>query len=102
MASLAGIFADGAIWHVGGRGRLAGEKRGREAAFAYFAVLGETTAGIFRAEMHDVAVSGEHVVGVHTTTAKRGDRALNVQATLVFHLEEGKIVEAWEQYADSQ
>jgi ketosteroid isomerase-like protein len=60
LPELEGIFAENAIWHIGGRGRLSGEKRGREACFAYVSQLGELTQGTFRAEVHDV-------VGVRST-----------------------------------
>jgi ketosteroid isomerase-like protein len=102
LEELGTIFADDVVWHVGGRGRLSGEKRGRDAAFAYFRQLGELTNGTFRAELHDVVASDEHVVGLHVSTGQRGGRSLNVKEALVFHLRDGKIVEAWEHYEDSQ
>ena len=102
LEGLKAIFAADVVWHTGGRGRLSGEKRGREAAFAYFGQLGEQTNGTFRAELHDVVASDEHVVGLHVNTGQRGGRSLNLKEALVFHLRDGKIVEAWEHYEDSQ
>jgi ketosteroid isomerase-like protein len=102
MDGLAEIFADDVVWHVGGRGQLAGEKRGKEAAFAYFRQLGEGTEGTFQAELHDLVASDDHVVGLHTSTGQRKGRSLSQHEALVFHLRAGKIVEAWEHYEDSQ
>src|ERR1044071_8521243 len=102
LEELARLFAEGVIWHCGGRGRLSGDKRGREATFAYFGQLGELTGGTFRAELHDLVANDEHVVGLHTGTAQREGKRLNLKETLVFHLRDGRIVAAWEQYEDSQ
>ncbi len=102
MAGLQQLFAEDAVWHGGGRGRFGGEKRGRDATFAYFGQLGELSGGTFRAELHDVAASDEHVVGLHTNTAQRGGKALNLKEALVFHLHDGRITEAWEHYEDTQ
>jgi ketosteroid isomerase-like protein len=102
MDELAKIFADDVVWHVGGRGRLAGEKRGKDAAFSYFGQLGEGSDGTFRAELHDLVASDDHVVGLHTSTGQRNGRSLNEHEALVFHLRDGKIAEGWEHYEDSQ
>jgi uncharacterized protein len=102
LEELTQLFAEDVVWHVGGRGRLGGEKRGRDATFAYFSQIGELTGGTFLAELHDVVASEEHVVGLHVDTAQRGGKTLNLKEALVFHIRNGKIVEAWEQYEDSQ
>ena len=36
MATLTEVFAEDAVWHVPGDGGLAGDKKGRDACFAYF------------------------------------------------------------------
>ena len=102
MAELQQLFAEDAVWHAGGRNQLSGEKRGRDAVLAYFGQLGELTNGTFRAELHDVIASDEHVVGLHTNTAERQGRRLNEHVALVFHMRDGKVVEAWEHYEDSR
>jgi ketosteroid isomerase-like protein len=102
MDELAQLFAEDVVWHAGGRGRFAGEKRGRDAVFAYFGAIAEATGGTFRAELHDVAVSAEHAVGLHTNTAQRNGQSLNLHEALLFHLRDGKITEAWEHYEDSR
>ncbi len=96
------LFAEDAVWHVGGRNQLSGEKRGRDAVFAYFGQLGELTSGTFRAELHDVIASEEHVVGLHTATGERQGRRLSEHQALVFHLRDGRVVEAWEHSEDSR
>jgi ketosteroid isomerase-like protein len=102
MATLAELFAADAVWHAGGRGRFAGEKRGRDACFAYFGEIVEATDGTFRTEVHDVTASEEHVTGIHTCTGRRGGKELNLKEVLVFHLRDGQIAEAWEHFEDTQ
>jgi uncharacterized protein len=102
MDGLQQLFAEDAVWHVGGRNPLSGEKRGRDAVFGYFGTLAELTNGTFRAELHDVIASDEHVVGLHTATGERQGRRLSEHEALVFHLRDGKVVEAWEHYEDSR
>ena len=102
MEELAQLFQEDAIWHGGGRGRFAGEKRGRDACFTYFGQIAEATNGTFRAEMHDVAASEEHGVGIHTGTGERNGQRLNIKTVRMLHLREGKIAEAWEHYEDTQ
>ena len=102
LAGLTPLFHPDVVWHAGGRGPLGGDKRGRDAAFAYFRQLGELSGGTFRAELHDVVANDEHVVGLHTDVAQHESRSLNLKETIVFHLEGGVIVEAWEAYEDSQ
>ena len=100
MQALADLFAEDAVWHVSGRNRLSGEKRGRDAAFAYFGQLGELSGGTFRAELHDVIANDEHVVGLHTSTGERDGRRLSAHTALVFHMRDGKVAECWEHQED--
>jgi uncharacterized protein len=102
LEELTQLFAEDVVWHTGGRGRLGGEKQGRDATFAYFGQLGELTDGTYQAELHDLVANDEHVVGLHTNTAERGGKSLNLREALVFHMRDGMIVEAWEHYEDSQ
>ena len=102
LEELQQLFAEDVVWHTGGRSRLAGDKQGRDAAFAYFGQLGELTDGTFRAELRDIVANDEHVVGLHTDTAQRGGKSLSLREVLVFHLRDGRVVEAWEHYEDSQ
>ncbi len=44
-ATLTEIIAQDAVWHVAGRNRLSGPKRGRDAILAYFGELGQIGLG---------------------------------------------------------
>lgn len=99
IPTLTEIIAADAIWHVGGRNRLSGEKRGREAIFGYFGELG--TAGI-TVELHDVVANDQHVVGIHRAVGTREGRKLDERVALVVHMQNGTIREAWEQGDDTR
>jgi uncharacterized protein len=45
FAALDQLFADDLLWHERGRNQLAGEYRGREAVYGFFARLMEITGG---------------------------------------------------------
>ena len=102
MGTLQQLFTEDAVWHVGGRGRFSGDKRGREAILGYFGQLAELSGGTFRAELHDVLASEDHAVGLHTTTGQRGDKNLRVNTVIVFHMRDGKVIEAWDHATDTQ
>ncbi len=95
------LFTTDAVWHLAGRGKMSGVRRGRDACFAYFAQIGEGTKGSFSAEVHDVVGGADHVVGLHTSKARRGNKRLNVLETLVFHMRRGRIAEGWEHMNDT-
>ena len=96
LAAFDDILGDGCVWHVPGRGQLAGDKKGRQATVAYYGKLGELSEGTVKVELHDVLANGEHVVGLHRTSAKRGGKSFETTAAIVFHVQNGRISEAWE------
>jgi ketosteroid isomerase-like protein len=97
---LAGLFDESARWHVPGRSPMAGDYKDREATFGYFGRIGQETAGTFKAELSDVFASGDQVVGLHHNKGERGGKTLDVSVALVFQMQGGKVVEAWEHYDD--
>src|SRR5581483_9097493 len=98
LATLSEVIAEDAVWHPAGTHRLAGEKRGREAIFAYFGALG--AAGV-HVELHDVVAGERHAAGMHTTVGQQGGKQIRARVALVFHMRDGRIVEAWEQMDDT-
>jgi len=88
------------VWHSPGRGPLASDYQGREATFAYFGRVAQDSGGTFRAEPSHVAAVEDVVVGVQRNTAERDGRRLYVGDCIVFRLEAGRVVEAWEHFDD--
>ena len=96
LAAFDELMADDCVWHVPGRGQLAGDKKGRKATVEYYGQLGVLSEGTVKVELHDVFGNDEHVVGLHSTSAQRGGKSFMTTEVIVFHLQGGRISEAWE------
>jgi ketosteroid isomerase-like protein len=95
MAGMRSLVAEDAVWHIPGRGPLAGDHNGRDAVFEMFGRLMQASEGSFTQELHDVAASDDHAVALTRATARRGAHNYDGQVAWVFHLREGQIAEAW-------
>lgn len=89
------IFDDDIVWHIGGRSQLAGDYRGKDEVFGFFAKLVELSGGTFRVDVHDILANDEHAVVLGTNRAEREGRELNDNIVAVYHNRDGKTVEAW-------
>ncbi len=96
LAAFDELMADDCVWHVPGRGQLAGDKKGRKATVEYYGQLGVLSEGTVKVELHDVFGNDEHVVGLHSTSAQRGGKSFETTEVIVFHIRGGRISEAWE------
>jgi len=94
LDTLTDLFDEGAAWHLPGRSSLAGDHEGRDAAFAYFARLGQESGGTFQAEVQAlIADSDDRVVGIQRSTAERDGKRLDVGDCIVFRLKDGRIID---------
>ena len=101
MNTLTELFDERAVWRTPGRGSLAGDHEGREAAFAYFGRLAQETGGTFQARLqHLFADDDGRVVGIHHNSAERDGKHLAVDCCLAFQLEDGRITEGAEHFRD--
>jgi len=96
LAAFDNILAENCVWHVPGRGQLAGDKKGRQAIVAHYAKLGELSQGSINVELHDVLANDEHVTGLHRVSAQRGGKSFDTTEVIVFHVQDGLVTEAWE------
>lgn len=88
------------VWHFPGRSRLAGDHAGAETVGALFRTLGELSSGTHRVELHDVIANDDHTVALHVARAERGDKKMEVNALTIFHIQDGKVTEAWTVHYD--
>jgi hypothetical protein len=100
FAALTDLLAGDLVWHQGGRSQLAGDYRGRDAVFGYFAKLMEVTEGSFHVDVHAVLADDEHGVALTVATASRGGRSMTTNDADVMHLRDGKITEFWTSSTD--
>ena len=94
-------FTPDAIWHLPGRGAIAGEHRGWNAIRDDFlAKVGPLSGGTLRAGLIDVAVGVDHVVAVQHATAEHDGRRLDVTGCQLIRMEDGRIAEVRGHYSD--
>jgi uncharacterized protein len=100
MATIDSGFADDVTFHLPGSGPLSGDHEGKQKVFEMFGKLVEGSGGTFKLEVHDVVANDDHAVGLTTNSASRNGKDLSYHATLVAHLKDGKVAEAWEMFDD--
>ncbi len=101
MKTLTELFDERASWHTPGRSPIAGDHKGREAAFAQFGRYGGETKGTFKATLLHVLRSDDgRVVGVHRNTAERGGKHLDVGCCIVFEFKDGRVIDGREHMFD--
>ena len=101
MPTLRELFDADVTWHPSTQGALSGDKHGVDEVLGYFGQTMELTQGNFQVEVHDVLANDDHVVGLQTARATRGDKHLVDRGLLVFHVRGGKVTEVW-QYLEDQ
>jgi ketosteroid isomerase-like protein len=94
-------FAPDAVWHLPGRGALAGDHHGWNAIRDDFlAKVGPLSGGTLRAGLMDVAVGVDCVVAVQRATADHDGRRLDVTGCQLIRMEGGTIAEVRGHYSD--
>ena len=90
------IWADNVIHHVPGRGPLAGDFHDKQAFLDHYGqVFAELGGTIEVVEFHDVLVSEDHAVALVKERAVRGERNLEFNRVVVYHLRDDKIAQTW-------
>jgi uncharacterized protein len=100
LDTLNSLMADDLVWHVPGRGPLAGKYKGKEAVFGLFGKVVELTGGTFRQDIHDVLANNEHALVMVESHAERAGKRLNDRQVHVLHLKDGKLTEFWNHFGD--
>ena len=101
LNTLVELFDEGAVWHLPGRSRFAGDYQSREATLAYFGQLAQQTGGTFQAELqHLLADDEDRVIGIQRSTGERDGKHLDVGNCIVFELKDGRITDGREHFHD--
>jgi predicted SnoaL-like aldol condensation-catalyzing enzyme len=66
----------------------------------FFQTLGERATKM-DLDIHDITTSPEHVVSIVTHHHDRGERKLDMPATHIWHIHDGKVMEMWELVRDT-
>ena len=95
MAGMQSLVAEDTVWHIPGRGPLAGDHHGRDAVFDMFGQLVQASEGTFTQQLHAAAANDDHAFALTHVTARRGDHNYDSHDVWVFRLRDGQIAEAW-------
>ncbi len=91
-----GYWADEVVHHVPGHGPLSGDFQGKEAFLdTYSERFGELGGTIEVVAVHDILASDDHAVVLVTERAIRGERSLEFNRVVIYHLRDDRIVETW-------
>ncbi|WP_214410482.1 nuclear transport factor 2 family protein [Sphaerisporangium fuscum] len=101
LEAVGDLVADDVVFHVPGRGSLAGDHVGKEAVLDYVKRLSETTDGSLRYEPDAFLADDEHVAVLLRIRGNRDGKILDERGVHVFHVSDGKITERWSFPQDS-
>lgn len=82
------FVSDDVEWHIPGRHKLAGTKRGIDEFTAFFALLGK--AG-FNAEVMILAANDTYVIDAHRGYSNTEGQNIDINWVLLYQIEDGKI-----------
>jgi hypothetical protein len=89
------IFAPDIVWHQPGRNPTSGDYQGADGVLGLFGKLFELTDGTFKATLHDVLATDDHVVALGKIDAQRKGMTAPHDFVHVCHVKEGKLSECW-------
>jgi ketosteroid isomerase-like protein len=102
VATVFATFADDILWHVPGRGSLAGDYRGHDQVRGFFDRFMTLSNGTFRLKVDRVLAKDDCVVVLCTTSAQRGGRSWASPQVHVWTVRNGKATVFWEYQGDQQ
>ncbi|MEU7986718.1 nuclear transport factor 2 family protein [Streptosporangium canum] len=89
------LLADEVVFHVPGRGPLAGEYHGKDQVLGYLAKFTEMTDGSVRFEPDSIIPGEDRTVVTVRVHGERAGRQLDDRGVHVFRITDGKISERW-------
>jgi ketosteroid isomerase-like protein len=94
------FLAEDVVWHVPGRGPLAGDYQGIAEVIALFSKISELSGGTARFTLRDVLANGNHMISLATITAERVGKRYQDELVHVMQVHDGKATEVWTYAAD--
>lgn len=93
--AMAALFADDVVFHMPGRGRMAGTFKGKEAVFGWLEGMGAAAGEGFEADVHAIMADDEHAVALITERGEKNGKTYEWREVDVYHVSNGKITEGW-------
>jgi ketosteroid isomerase-like protein len=96
LETIQALFADDVVFHIPGKNPVSGDYKGKDEVFGFFAKMLTLSDGTFKTEAHDVLANDTHgIVLAHNTAQREGKVPLDINETAIYHIDDGKVVEAW-------
>ena len=92
---LGGLLADNVVFHMPGRGTVAGTFEGKDQVLGWLQQMGTAAGESFTAEVHSIMADDDHGVALITESGQKGGRSYEWREVDVFHIRDGKITEGW-------
>ncbi len=89
-------FADDIVFHIPGDSPLAGDYKGKPQVLGFLGQVMERSGGSFRLEVHDLAASNDHVIGLTNHRGRRNGKSAAYNSVHVWHIKDGKLAELFE------
>jgi uncharacterized protein len=102
METFLSFQADDVVLHFPGRGRMAGDYRGKDGLAQLFQKQMEMLDGPPEIETHDILANDEHAVVLNRVRASLGGQVLDQEQVVVLHIRDGKVTETWLQFSEQQ
>jgi ketosteroid isomerase-like protein len=96
------LLADDVVWHFAGRNPYAGDYTGKAMVQEVFGRRREETGSSLSFDVHDVLANDDHAVALVSSQAERDGKTLEWKSVSVYHMRDGKIVEAWTHNDDQE
>ncbi|MDH2429389.1 nuclear transport factor 2 family protein [Sphaerisporangium sp. TRM90804] len=95
------LLTDDVVFHVPGRGPLAGDYRGKDEVLRYLGKMTEVTDSKLRFEPDSYLAGEDHAAVLLHIKGERDGREIDDQGVHVFRISSGKISERWSYPQDS-
>ncbi|MCT9934829.1 nuclear transport factor 2 family protein [Planotetraspora sp. A-T 1434] len=95
------LLADDVVFHVPGRGPLAGDYSGKDEVIAYLGRLGQIVTGAVQFEPASFLADDDQVAALLRIHGERDGKVLDERGVHVFRIVDGKITERWSFPQDS-
>ena len=95
MDTLRELFDQNVVWHVGGRDRFSGDKRGLDNTLAFFPELVQVSGGTFRLDVHDIVANDDHAIALVTSHIEVDGKPYDDIGAHAVHIRGGKVTESW-------
>lgn len=101
LVTLDEMFADDVIGHIAGDHELSGERRGKQAVFAFFGKLAELSSGTAQLRLREAIADDSFAVALVDAFGQVGPNTINGEPTaVVLRIADGRIVELWSHHYD--